>query len=828
MPAMDNEQNQFVNAHDLHVEATYRLTEALVEAENQMRRRIELLSEVVFETDENYVLVFLNQAWEKQLGYEIGRSTGRPLIEFAAEEDRPLLAGLLANCSVHSPAARHQLRIVRNDRQIAWIEISLARIPGGGIVGVFYDITRQKHAVDEIAMLSIVASSTDNLVMISDAQGRIEWVNRAMTATSEYAAEELIGRRPREILLGPDSDMATGARIRSALLRGQPIQETILNYSKSGRPYWVALNLTPIRGKNGRVERFVAVLSDVTALKQHEQEILRQKDQLEERVQTRTAELARAKEAAEKAALARGAFIANMSHEIRTPLNAIIGMSWLCLQTGLDAKQRDLVQKTSAAAENLMRLVSQILDVSKIESGGLQLETAEFALENVLGNLDGMIGSLAASKGLSFRITRAPELPQRLIGDSLRLEQILTNLAMNAVKFTPAGSVEIAVSAPASDDGDHVTLEFAVSDTGIGLTEAQIARLFKPFTQADSSTTRKYGGSGLGLAISNSLVQMMGGELTVRSTPGIGSTFRFTARLGLAAARDSSTGKTAPSASTAGPGNWVESLRGRRILVAEDNEFNQQVIRELLELVGVEVAIASDGQEVLHKIASEGPFELLLLDVHMPELDGYEVARQIRKNPALAELIVVAITANAGLEERNACLSAGMNDFLSKPVTPALLYHTLHAWLSSRDRTHGQPQVAAGTAPSVGAPEKPAQAARPAAIDLARLERLAQNNPERMIRLGARFLDTSREILARMETAHNVGDSHTLGALSHRLRGAASTIGATACEEICRALEQASESSDRQKMAVLVRELPTALVHFEDRLAELQPRTEPA
>ncbi|MFP5277230.1 MAG: PAS domain S-box protein [Acidobacteriota bacterium] len=824
---MDNEQNQFVNAHDLHVEATYRLTEALVEAENRMRRRIELLSEVVFETDENYVLVFLNQAWEKQLGYEIGRSTGRPLIEFAAEEDRPLLAGLLANCSVHSPAARHQLRIVRNDRQIAWIEISLARIPGGGIVGVFYDITRQKHAVDEIAMLSIVASSTDNLVMITDAEGRIEWVNRAMTATSEYAAEELIGRRPREILLGPDSDMATGARIRSALLRGQPIQETILNYSKSGRPYWVALNLTPIRGKNGRVERFVAVLSDVTALKQHEQEILRQKDQLEERVQTRTAELARAKEAAEKAALARGAFIANMSHEIRTPLNAIIGMSWLCLQTGLDAKQRDLVQKTSAAAENLMRLVSQILDVSKIESGGLQLETAEFALESVLGNVEGMIGSLAASKGLSFRITRAPELPQRLIGDSLRLEQILTNLAMNAVKFTPAGSVEIAVKALLTET-DHVTLEFAVSDTGIGLTEAQIARLFKPFTQADSSTARKFGGSGLGLAISNSLVQMMGGELTVRSTPGIGSTFRCTARFGVAGARALGSATATPSASSAGPGNWVESLRGRRILVAEDNEFNQQVIRELLELVGVEVAIATDGQEVLHKIASEGPFELLLLDVHMPELDGYEVARQIRKNPALAELILVALTANAGLEERNACLSAGMNDFLSKPVTPALLYHTLHAWLSSRGRAHGQPQAAASAAPPGSAPEKPAQAAPPAVIDLARLERLAQNNPERMIRLGARFLETSREIFTRMETAHNVGDSHTLGALSHRLRGAASTIGATACEEICRSLEQASESGDRQKMEAAVRDLPVALAQFENRLAELQPRTEPA
>ena len=817
---MDSQHNQFVSAHDLHVEATYRLTEALVEAENRMRRRIELLSEAVFETDENYVLVFLNQAWEKQLGYDIGRSTGRPLIEFAVEEDRPLLAGLLANCSVHSPAAHHQLRVFRHDRQMAWIEISLARIPGGGIVGVFHDVTPQKHAVDEIAMLSIVASSTDNLVMITDAEGRIEWVNRAMTATSEYAPEELIGRRPGDIFVGRQTDLEAVDRIQAAIRAGQSVRETLLNYSKSGKPYWISLNLTPIYGSNGRVQRFIVVQSDVTALKKHEEEIVRQRDELERRVQTRTAELAHAKEAAEKAALARSAFIANMSHEIRTPLNAIIGMSWLCLQTGLDDKQRDLLQKTSAAAENLMRLVSQILDVSKIESGGLQLEAAEFGLASVLGNIESMMGTLAASKGLSFRIVRAPDLPQRLIGDALRLEQILANLAMNGVKFTPSGTVEIAVSAPQIGP-DRVALEFSVTDTGIGLTEPQIARLFKPFTQADSSTTRKYGGSGLGLAISSSLVKMMGGELTVRSTPGVGSTFRFTARFGVAGARPPAA-QPEVAASFTGPGDWAESLRGRRILVGEDNEFNQQLIRELLELVGAEVAMAADGHEVLGKMASEGPFELLLLDVHMPELDGYEVARQIRKNPAFSELVVIGLSANVGDEERKACLRAGMNHFLPKPVNPEVLYQSIREWLGRSRGAAGHEDRVSAVPASAG---KGNAEAKPAAIDLVRLERLAQNDPMRMLRLGSRFVETSQEILDRMEKAHHLEDGRTLSALSHRLRGAAATIGAMECEELCRALEQGGDSSDRQWMESQLRALRAALAEFEEGLAELQAKT---
>ena len=820
---MDREDEKFVNATDLHVEATYRLTEALVESENRMRRRIELLTEVVFETDEEYVIVFLNHAWEKQLGLSVQGSIGCRLIDFVLREDRAGFGELLSNCSEASPSSRQQFRFRRSGGEIAWIEISVARIPGGGIIGVFYDVTQQKNALDEIAKLSIVASSTDNMVVITNAAGEIEWANQALLSISEYSLDELLGHKPGSVLQGPETDPEAVARVREAVHNGHSVRETLLNYSKSGKSYWISMTITPILNKSGVVERFIAVQSDVTALKGREQAILQQKSELEEHVRSRTAELAKAKEVAESAALARSTFIAHMSHEIRTPLNAIIGLSWLCLQADIGEKPREFVQKTAMAAQNLMRLVNQILDVSKIESGGLQLEAADFSLESVLVNVDTIIGELARSKGLTFRITRTTQLPQRLNGDALRLEQILINLASNGVKFTMSGTVDVYVALKQSD-GPGVELDFSVKDTGIGMTDVQIARLFRPFTQADNSTTRKYGGSGLGLTISKRLVQMMGGDLTVDSVPGQGSTFQFSVHLAMVKELGANTRGRALSTDTPFKRDFESAFRGSRILVAEDNEFNQQVVRELLELVGATVVIASDGNEALQRISAESHFDQEVMEVHMPLMDGYEVTRQIRSHPACSDLPVIAMTANADTEERGRCLLAGMNDFLTKPVAPELLYRTLHSWLAYRglNSSASQPELPAASEHAPPHPEKRSAAGEESPIDFACLARLAQNDKARSIRFGVKFLENSHPILLKLQAAQARRDMVEVASLGHRLKGAASTIGAVGCAALCEELEGAGRSGEWEATERLIGRLPSVLAGIEGAILDLR------
>ncbi len=389
-----------------------------------------------------------------------------------------------------------------------------------------------------------------------------------------------------------------------------------------------------------------------------------------------------AQEAAEAASQAKQDFLANMSHEIRTPMNAIIGFSNLALKTGLDDKQRDYVRKIQQSGTHLLGIINDILDFSKIEAGKLSVEQTDFELAKVMENVANLVAEKATSKGLELVFAVKEGTPNFLIGDPLRLGQILVNYANNAVKFTERG--EITISAQVEEEREKdVLVRFAVRDTGIGLTAEQIGKLFQSFQQADTSTSRKYGGTGLGLAISKKLANLMGGDVGVESDYGEGSSFWFTARLGKGVAGASAEAEDEKQALLL---TSLESLRGAMVLLVEDNEFNQEIARELLAEVGFEVDIAGDGLKALEMIGRRS-YDVVLMDMQMPVMDGVTATMEIRKQVAFRELPIIAMTANVMAADIQKCVDAGMNDHVAKPIDPEELFGKLVKWVKTPQTT---------------------------------------------------------------------------------------------------------------------------------------------
>jgi len=535
-------------------------------------------------------------------------------------------------------------------------------------------------------------------------------------------------------------------------------------------------------------------VSDATERVAFQHQLQQLNESLESRVLDRTRELAVALDSAELAKRSRGQFLANVSHEIRTPMNAIMGMVYMALKNELSVQQREYLEKIQQSGTHLLNIINDILDFSKIDAGKMELDVNVCDLQQLLQQVIHMAEGKAHEKGLQLVLEVAPEVPRYIQCDALRVGQILINFLNNASKFTQQGSITLRVGIlrdPASaPQSNSCQLSFEVEDSGIGMDSDQTARLFRPFEQGDNSTTRRFGGTGLGLAICRQLAYLMGGEVGAVSATNVGSTFWFVCRFDTAASparvedRDTD------------PQHAIEALRGKRILVVDDNDFNQEVASDLLKDVAVDVALAGHGAQALEALRSSH-FDAVLMDVQMPVMDGLEATRHIRNDPNLSKTIVIAMTANAGAEDRERCIAAGMNEVLTKPIDPDLLFVTLAHWIgkpqsSVRVQEVRQPTTSAPVAPAA-TPETPSASAAAQALpvwDASALQRIVGDNQATQTRLLDKYLLTAGETMVGLRNAASAQQWPQAGELAHKLKSSSRSVGAMRLGALCEALER--------------------------------------
>jgi len=498
----------------------------------------------------------------------------------------------------------------------------------------------RKTAEHEREMMALVAEKTTNGVVVTCPEGKIQWINASFSKLTGWTLEEVQGKKPGRILQGPDTNPQTIREIRESLLHKQTFLGEILNYTKHGTPYWIQLEIQPVEDHDGNLSHFLGIQTNITSKKQVEHTLLE------------------AKQYAEAANKAKSEFLAVMSHEIRTPLNGVIGCCRLLKKTEHSTEQEEYLEAIMLCGTTLLETVNEILDFSKIEAGKIEIEYRDFVPFEIIQSVMEGYKLPAEKKKLTLGWNADPATQQCYHSDPTRIRQILSNLISNAIKFTPRGEVQLHASTIQNQ------LQVRVTDSGIGIAPNKQGKLFQPFSQADSSTTRKYGGTGLGLSISQRLAELLGGHLTLEKSNPEGSTFLLTLPL------------YPPKLLPEEQKNQI--VRSGKILIAEDNHINQMLLTRILSKKNHQAESCWNGVECLEK-CQENAYDLIFMDVHMPEMDGIEATEKLRQLGIT--IPIIAVTANAQKEDLDTCLKAGMNGFMTKPFSEERLDEILSEFL---------------------------------------------------------------------------------------------------------------------------------------------------